>query len=275
MSLVKLTRPGIIQRLVGEQVRQWNAHTSDNIARINDFATLVSFTATHGVEVGITNPFGDKGIPSGFQVISTSGLGVQSFVPNYARLTQDNKIGLTISFQRSVGESLDLVLTTNQSLPAGVETTIIWNSRSSVNGVTTDPTCLSWNGTDTVTINETGQYLVRLHCVHVNTGTASRRRARVFRGANAAIVSNVWSVVGTDTTQDAFKLITLAAGDTIQGRTTQNDAGAQNLIGSGTSTTVTDDRSSLMITRERNDALYSAVVTGILYGPSSNISVVG
>lgn len=276
MPLININAPGPIVRNVIEEHRRFGKHTTDNIARINNKFAIVEFEAEHGVETGVDNPFGDRGAPSGFQVINavlsdgTPAVGVSSWSMRTARLTEDNQLGMTLQFAMPVGEQIELVRTTDTSnYTTGNTGSVSWSGILTVNSSIGD--ALSWSsGADTrITIGEAGNYLIKCHAVWAANATGVRGTYLYLDGTRIDSAEYSAAPAATFSQPQLVRPLTLSAGQYLEMYVRQDSGGNLAMQGEGSLTSYTNaaGRASFSATRLRNDEAYTATVTAIFYAP--------
>lgn len=268
MSLVKTTYPGIIIRNVLDEVRRFAKHSSQNFALLNDSMALISFTASHGVEVPIKNPFGDRGAPVGFKVLDSTGtLGVASHTMRIARLTEDNRIGMTVQFDGKHTEPcLIKTLSADKSINSGGLTTVdTWNTDA--NAETNRGGVIS-ESAGTFTVSEAGLYHVSFMAALENVAY-TQAQVRIDATGNPQFLNNLPAAFSSAPFISVHGQFELAAGGTFTCRAQQtNGGGLARLVLSGAANT------RVVVSRSYNSTVdgYTATVTGILYGPNANIT---
>lgn len=268
MPIVKITQPGLKVREVLEESRRVQQHIQRNINLLNDNMAVVTFDAIHATEVPIINPFGDRGWPVGMRIVDSTGLPVASSSMRLARLTQDNRIGVTTYFEGRHTEPLLVKrLTSAMAIPN--------NSATTINTWQTDATAevnrggvISESG-GTFTVSEAGSYSVALQLSYQEGVTYTNCQGRLqAAGGNNRFLPQV-SAALTDAAWIAFPAIfNLAAGATFvaQGFQTNAAAASRNLLSGNGNTRIA-------VNRLYNSTVdgYTATVTAILYGPGCNV----
>jgi hypothetical protein len=254
MPLVKTNIPTLKIREVLEESRRVQRHQDQNFRMLNDSMALVTFDATHGAEVGIRNPFGDRGAPIGMEVISAVGsLGVASLAMRPARLTQDNRLGVTVQFQPStVGRSVSSFLPFSSAPPMVSGTAI------DITSVLLDP----------------GEWEISaFSCLGFGTGvTGTNFSAGITTVSNSLTIAagNAGDTAGhvpTMPTAAADAIITIPPRRFSVAAQTRYYLVAKALFSAGTPRPF----GRLSATQVGVATGYTANVTAIMYGPNSNI----
>ncbi len=270
MSLVDIRRPAILPILNLDWVKQWNKRTTDNIDLINNSMVLVQFDATHGTEIGIKNPFGDRGAPIGFKVLDVTGnLGVASHTMRTARLTEDNRIGMTVQFTPPSHALRAHKASDQTGIASGTATAITWDGVNMVYG----DSSLVAGGTGVFTFPDAGI----VHAFATIGGTASGVAAGdswgVFLDTGSAGNSRrLEGRIGVPTASRPVLNISgdfqVAAGDQLIFFLVQSNAAAATKdLESGDG--LAGCQAGFHYVAPASD--YTATVTGILYGPNASI----
>ncbi len=267
MALVKTNIPGLKVREVIDESRRVQKHQDKNFALLNDSMALVTFDATHATEVSIKNPFGDRGAPIGFKVLNVTGdLGVASHVMRTARLTEDNRIGMTVQFEPPPYAIRVRKSTDQTGIASSVGTIITWDVTvftigggiPFTGGTFTAPVAGIIEGTAVVGANATGVAAGDAWGVAIADATLVDRYAETRIG-----VPTTSRPIGV-----AAGKFEVVAGQQFAVWLSQfNAAAATKDVESGTGLASTHAEFAY----SDPPPSYSATITGILYGPNSNI----
>ncbi len=263
MSLVKNSIPSLIYRNVIEENRRWQKHTSDNITRINDSMALVTFEATHGEEVGIINPFGERGAPVGLHIINSDGLGVSSFSTRPLRLVEDNRYGVTVQFQPPSGVAMVRRAAAQNVATGTVLEAVLFDTQEQIAGEFSHSTSANQAR---VVCAKAGILHVTQEVRFVGSALGTNRLSGVvingagnFHGAWTGGAPTAQDVGGATSTR-----IEVAAGDYISIATFQ-DSGGNLALSTGAR------RIRLTAKYDSPPVDYSANVTALMFAPNSNV----
>lgn len=255
-----------------EALRQTRFALGGNLTlRDNQYAAVVTFSVTHGVEYTFQNPL--KTTPIGFEPIltktSSGAMGLQCNASlNLART--DGLLGLTVNYALTAGEMLTVVKTSNQGpISPNTETTVTFDAGIDANS--SPGTALTYSSPNGILLNGVGLYQVTAQWAF--SATTAGGRIGQFKYNNSRF--QAWSVApnpdGSSGSNFAgvatLPVTTATAGQVL--RMTATSSVTVSIVGSGTTAGVLEGGSTrcyMQATRIRNDETPQYNVTGILWG---------
>lgn len=268
MPLVSINRPGILVRLVSDEVKRIDKHTADNIARINEhFWELPSAyqTFTHGVQQEIPNPFYPS-LPTGFMVTGaydSTGIAIPAPAVSFTPFTRSGFFGLTATFAPPNGV-VSLYKNSNQAVTASTITAATWDAETAVVGSLAHSTA---SNTSQIVCSEAGFVEVVYMASFASNGVGGRSAWTTRNGDSTAVNRRkgqqiIPTYAAFNASLSGSCIWDVAANDYIELYVYHDSTTSPlNLLGGG------QENSSIQARYVAPPSGYSGTVTGYLLGP--------
>lgn len=258
MPIAGVNRPSLeISSLPNDRARVFQC-INDNIDFIDQAFAQTTFTAQHGTEVLIPNPYGASSsrfpvaVLSSYALDSTTGLPVAIAGITIGAPRADKRISLTVQYAPPLGYC-DASNTADLSVGNGAFTAVVFNQD------TTLGTALSRSG-NTIIVNVSGVYQCRATQRWAATSANSRRIIDIMRNGSAVHEGQIsLSAATINPATDHARMMLLAAGDSMSAQVFQDSGGALNLLGGATTGVVSRLEIQAMAATPATTALVKAI----------------